>query len=130
MKFFVAHQSFDECDQRGRAAYPLRLVSFLGSEPSAFTLQSWRCAPCPAPEKTASVLESGAHAGSKSVLSPLIGILINIAGAFPDVSRTKVCFDVDAAVDCTHATCLPSGESAMSPYRTVLPSCSVSCCMV
>src|SRR5205823_14276835 len=82
------------CDQRGRAAYPLRLVSFLGSEPSAFTLQSWRCAPSPAPEKTASVLESGAHAGSKSVLSPLIGILINIAGAFPDVSRTKVCFDV------------------------------------
>src|SRR5204863_8514813 len=76
------------CDQRGRAAYPFRFVSFLDSEPSGFTVHSWRCAPCPAPEKNASVIESGAHAGSKSVLSPTIGSLVNITDPFRDVSRT------------------------------------------
>src|SRR6266487_2392466 len=86
--------------------------------------------PSPALEKTASVLESGDQVGSKSVLSPVVGILTSIAVAFPDVPRTCVCFDVVAAVDCTHATCVRSGERATSLYKTVLPNCSVSCCMV
>src|SRR5947207_14008639 len=79
------------CDQRGRAAYPFKFVIFFGSAPSPLKLQSWRCSPSPALEKTTSVLESGDHAGSKSVLSPLIGILTDAAGAFPDVSQTSIC---------------------------------------
>src|SRR5881392_1608869 len=88
---------FPLCDQRGRAAYPFRFVISLGSEPSAFTVQSCRCSLSPALEKTASVLESGDQVGSKSVLSPVVGILTSIAVAFPDVPRTCVCFDVVAA---------------------------------
>src|SRR6516165_2112052 len=110
------------CDQRGRAAYPFRLVILFAPEPSTFTVHSCRWSLSPALEKNASVFESGDHAGSKSVLSPLIGSLTSLAGAFPETSRIYVCFDVVAAVDCTHATCVPSGERAMSPYKTVLPS--------
>src|SRR5215475_12680832 len=76
------------CDQRGRAAYPFKLVIFFGPEPSAFTVQSWRWSFVPALEKNASVLESGDHAGSKSVLSPVIGSLMSLADAFSEVSRT------------------------------------------
>src|SRR3954453_10016188 len=72
---------FPSCDQRGRAAYPFRLVTFLGSERSALTVQSSRCVFSPALQKNASVLESGDHPGSKSVLSPVIGILMIFAGA-------------------------------------------------
>src|SRR5207247_11442588 len=115
------------CDQRGRAAYPFSFVIFFVSEASLFTVQSCRCSLSPALEKNASVFDSGDHSGSKSVLSPVIGILPSFAGAFPAVSRIYVCFDVVAAVDCTHATCVPSGERATSPYKTVLPSCSVNC---
>src|SRR6266478_4477828 len=79
---------FPSCDQRGRAAYPLRFVIFFGLEPSALTIQSCRCSLSPALENTASILESGDQAGSKSVLSPGVGILTIIAGALPDVSRT------------------------------------------
>src|SRR5205814_4831033 len=93
------------CDQCGRAAYPFKSVIFFGPEPSAFTIQSCRCSLSPALEKTASVLESGDHAGSKSVLSLPIGISMSAADALSDVARTYVCFDVDAAVDCTHAIC-------------------------
>src|SRR5438093_10923390 len=100
---------FPLCDQRGRAAYPFRFVISLGSEPSAFTVQSCRCSLSPALEKTASVLESGDQVGSKSVLSPVIGILTSIAVAFPDVPRTCVRFDVDAAVDWTLWTFFGSG---------------------
>src|SRR5436305_5633322 len=78
---------FPSCDQCGRAAYPFRLVIFVGLEPSAFTVQSCRCSSSPALEKTASVLESGAQAGSKSVLSPALGMLTIAADALPDVSR-------------------------------------------
>src|SRR3954451_24939152 len=67
---------FPSCDQRGRAAYPFRLVIFLGSEPPALTVQSCRCAFSPALEKNVRVLESGDQTGSKSVLSPAIGISI------------------------------------------------------
>src|SRR5215469_3055813 len=118
------------CDQRGRAAYPFRLVIFFGFKPSALTIQSCRCAFSPALEKNASVLESGDHAGLKSVLSPVKGMLTMFAGAFPEIFWMDVCFDVVAAVDCTHATCVPSGETAISPYKTVLPNCSVNCCML
>src|SRR6266478_9747195 len=76
------------CDQRGRAAYPLRFVIFFGLEPSAFTIQSCRCSFLAALEKTASVLESGDHAGSKSVLSLPIGISMSAADALSDVART------------------------------------------
>src|SRR5262245_13923458 len=117
------------CDQRGRAAYPFRLVIFFAPEPSAFTVQSWRWSFVPALEKNARVFESGDHAGSKSVLSPLLGSLTSLAGTFPEVSRIYACFEVVAAVDCTHAKCPPSGERARSPYRTVLPKCSVNCCI-
>src|SRR5262245_29424665 len=117
------------CDQRGRAAYPSRLVIFFAPKPLASTVQSCRCPFLPALEKNASVLESGDHAGSKSVLSPVIGRLMSLAGALPEISRMYVCFVVDAAVDCTHARCVPSGQRAMSPYKTVFPSCSVNCCM-
>src|SRR6266571_3317119 len=79
---------FPSCDQRGRAAYPFRFVIFFGLEPSALTIQSWRCSLSPALEKTASTLESGDQAGSKSVLSPVIGMLTSVAAALPDVSRT------------------------------------------
>src|SRR5213596_805775 len=103
------------CDQRGRATYPFRLVIFFAPEPSAFAVQSCRWSllrwseNLPAHEKNASVFESGDQAGSKSVLSPpVIGRLMSLAGAFPEVSRIYVCFDVVAAVDCTHATCAPS----------------------
>src|SRR6266446_10894320 len=78
---------FPSCDQRGRAAYPFRFVIFFGLEPSAFTIQSCRCSFSPALEKTASVLELGDQEGSKSVLSPVVGILTIAAGAFPDVPR-------------------------------------------
>src|SRR5436190_23919417 len=117
------------CAQCGRAAYPLRLVIFFAPEPSELTSQSCRWSFLPPLEKNASVFESGDHAGSKSVLSPVMGSLTSLAGAFAEVSRTYVCFDVVAAVDCTHAKCAPSGERARSPYKTVLPSCSVNCCI-
>src|SRR5437762_2853111 len=42
---------FPSCDQRGRAAYPFRFVTFLGLEPSAFTVQSWAWSFSPALEK-------------------------------------------------------------------------------
>src|SRR5215831_14001205 len=120
------------CDQRGRATYPFRLVFFFAPEPSAFKVQSCRWSfwgsleNFPAFERNASVFESGDQAGSKSVLSPpVIGRLISLAGAFPEISRMYVSFVVDAAVDCTHARCVPSGERAMSPYKTVFPNCSV-----
>src|SRR5437899_4086331 len=115
------------CDQRGCAANPFRFVIFLGSDPSALTVQSCRCAFSPAPERNVNVLESGDHAGSKSVLSPVIGISTSLAGAFPEISRICVCLDVVAAVDCTHAMCVASGDRARSPYKTVLPSFSVNC---
>src|ERR1043166_2836905 len=72
------------CDQRGRAAYPLRLVSFFAPEPLAFNVQSCRCSFCLGLEKNASVLESGAHTGSKSDRSPVFEILTSCAGVFPD----------------------------------------------
>src|SRR6266403_3994994 len=117
------------CDQRGRAAYPFRLPIFFAPEPSLFTVQSCRWSLSPALEKNARVFESGDHEGSKSVLSPVTGSVTSFAGAFPEVSRIYVCFDVVAAVDCTHAKRVPSGERATSPYKTVLPSCSVNCCI-
>src|SRR5215467_14642853 len=98
------------CDQRGRAAYPFRFVIFFGSEPSALTIQSWRWSLSPALEKNARVFESGDHAGSKSVLSPVLGSLTSLAGALLAISRMYVCLDVVAAVDCTHVKCAPSGE--------------------
>src|SRR3954447_21537071 len=111
------------CDQRGRAAYPVRFVIFFGSEVSLLTVQSCRWPLSPVLEKNASGLESGDQARSKSFLSPVVGSLTGVAGAFPELSRMYVCFDVVAAVDCTHAKCAPSGETATSPYKTVLPSC-------
>src|SRR5260370_21118020 len=114
-------------DQRGRAAYPFEFVICVGLEPFAFTVQSCRRSFSPALEKNASVLESGDHAGSKSVLSPVVAILTIAAGALPDVSRMQVCFNVVDAVDCTHATCVPSGHRAMSSSRAVLFNSSVSC---
>src|SRR6266571_3436863 len=93
---------FPLCDHRGRAAYPFRFVILLGSEPSALTVQSCRWLLSPSLEKNASVLESGDHAGSKSVLSPVIGMSTSLAGASPEISRICVCLDVVAAVDCTH----------------------------
>src|SRR5437870_3649280 len=79
---------FPSCDQRGRAAYPFRFVIFFGLEPSAFTIQIWRCSFSPQLENTANVLESGDHAGSKSVLSPAVGILTITAWPFGDVLLT------------------------------------------
>src|SRR5947207_9292642 len=76
---------FPSCDQRGRAAYPFRCVIFLAPEPSAFTVQSCFWSFSLALEKTASVLESGDHAGSASILSPAGPKLIMAAGAAPDV---------------------------------------------
>src|SRR5438046_10399675 len=73
------------CDQRGRAAYPFRFVISLGSEPSAFTVQSCRCSLSPALEKTASVLESGGQVGSESVPSPAGGLVTRVAVSFTDV---------------------------------------------
>src|SRR5262245_50285959 len=75
------------CDQRGRAAYPFRLVIFFAPEPLAFTVQSCRCSLSLALEKNASVLESGDQAGSKSVLSPEIGRLTSLVGPVPEISR-------------------------------------------
>src|SRR5262249_22258758 len=75
------------CDQRGRAAYPFKSVIFFAPEPLAFTIQSWRCAFSPGLENNASVFESGDHVRSKSVLSPVVGSLTSLAGAFPEVSR-------------------------------------------
>src|SRR5882724_6653738 len=106
---------FPSCDQDGRAAYPLRCVSFFGVEPSAFTVQSCFCSFSPALEKNASALELGAQAGLASILSPLAPRLTIAAGEFSEVPRIYVCLTVVAAVDCTHATFFPSGESAMSP---------------
>src|SRR6266581_753725 len=120
---------FPSCDQRGRAAYPFRFVTFFGLEPSALTVHSCRCAFSPALEKNVNILESGDHAGSKSVLSPVIGISTSLAGAFPEISRICVSLDVVAAVDCIHAMRVASGDKATSPYKTVLPSFSVNCCM-
>src|SRR5215475_15773841 len=97
-------------DQRGRAAYPFRFVIFFASETSAFTVHSCRWSLSLALEKNARVFESGDHAGSKSVLSPVIGSLTSLASVFPDNSRIYVCFDVVAAVYCTHAKCIKSGE--------------------
>src|SRR6266850_7747613 len=102
------------CDQRGRAAYPFRLPIFFAPEPSLFTVQSCRWSLSPALEKNARVFESGDHEGSKSVLLPIIESFTSLAGAFPEVSRTYVCLDVVAAVDCTHATCVLSDERATS----------------
>src|SRR4029453_1821616 len=104
------------CDQRGRAAYPFKSVIFFVSEPLAFTIQSWRCCLSPGAANNASVFESGDHVRSKSVLSPVLESLTSLGGAFPEISRICVCFDVVAAVDCTHATCAPSGERTTSPY--------------
>src|SRR5215470_16097288 len=117
------------CDQRGRAAYPFRLLIFFAPEASAFASQRSRWPFLSALEKNASVFESGDQAGSKSVLSPVIGRLTSSAGAFPEMSRMYVCFDIVAAVDCTHAKCAASGESPRSPYNTVFPRCSVNCCI-
>src|SRR5882672_4981030 len=111
------------CDQRGRAAYPISFVIFFASEASPFTVQSCRWSLSPALEKNARVFESGDHPRSKSVRSPIIESFTSLPGAFPEVSRTYVCLDVVAAVDCTHATCVLSDERATSPYKTVLPSC-------
>src|SRR6266567_9466155 len=66
---------FPSCDQRGRAAYPLRCVTFFWLEPLAFTLQSWAWSFSPASEKNATLLESGDHAGSESFLSPVVASL-------------------------------------------------------
>src|SRR5215471_5904780 len=115
-------------DQRGRAAYPFRLVIFFAPEALAFASHSCRWGFLPVLEKNASVFEFGDQAGSKSVLSPVTGRLTSLAGAFPEMSRMYVCFDIVAAVDCTHAKCVASGERARSPYKTVLPRCSVNCC--
>src|SRR5260370_36074619 len=71
---------FPLCDQRGRAANPLRCVIFFGLEPSAFTVQSCRWSFSPAAEKNASVLESRDQAGSESVLSPVVAIMNIAAG--------------------------------------------------
>src|SRR5437667_10335640 len=117
---------FPSCDQRGRAAYPFRFVTFFGLEPAALTVQSCRCAFSPAPEKNVNILESGDHAGSKSVLSPVIGISTSLAGAFPEISRIYVSLDVVAAVDCTHAMRVASGDNALSAYKTILPRLSVN----
>src|SRR3982751_2619204 len=108
------------CDQRGRAAYPVRFVIFFASAASLFAVQSCRWPLSPVLEKNVSVFESGDQARSKSFLSPVVGSLTSLAGALPEVSRMYVCFDVVAAVDCTHAKCAPSGETATSPYKTLL----------
>src|SRR5437667_11640465 len=79
---------FPSWDQRGRTAYPFRFVIFFGLELSAFTIQICRCSFSPALEKNASVLESGDQAGSKSVLSPVMGISTIVADALSDVPRT------------------------------------------
>src|ERR1051325_1942149 len=121
------------CDQRGRAAYPFKLLIFLASEASAFTVQSCRWFVCGAieslrpVEKNASVFESGDHDGSESLLSAGFGRLTSFALTSPETSRMCVSFDVVAAVDCTHARWVASGERAMSPNKTVFPSCSVNC---
>src|SRR6202022_1274316 len=78
---------FPSCDQHGRAAYPLRCVSFFAPEPSVFTVQSCFWSFSPALEKNASVLESGAQAGSASVLAPLVARLIMVAGEFSGVPQ-------------------------------------------
>src|ERR1700746_2460550 len=72
------------CDQRGRAAYPFRLVISFAPVPSAFTVQSWRWSFVPALEKNAIVLESGDHAGSKSILSAGFGRLTSLAVALSE----------------------------------------------
>src|SRR4029078_6133555 len=117
------------CDQRGRAAYPVRFVIFFASEASFLTVQSCRWPLSPLPEKNASVFESGDQARSKSFLSPVVGSLTGLEGRLPEVSPMYVCLEVVAAVDCTHAKWAPSGERATSPYKTVLPSCCVNSCM-
>src|SRR5438309_11478685 len=96
------------CDQRGRAAYPFRCVIFLGSEPLAFTVQSWAWSFSPASEKNASVLESGDQAGSESFLSPVVASLTSTGAALPDVLRILFCFDVVASVACMLETCVRS----------------------
>src|SRR5215472_12343156 len=86
-------------DQRGRAAYPFRLVIFFAPEALAFASQSCRWAFLPLLEKNASVFEFGDQAGAKSILSRVTGRLTSLAGAVPEVSRMNVCFDIAAAVD-------------------------------
>src|SRR6267378_7348581 len=75
------------CDQRGRAAYPAKLLIFLGSVPPDSTVQSCFWSFSPAVEKAASVLESGDQAGPESVLSPVVSMLTIVAGALPEVRR-------------------------------------------
>src|ERR1041385_8927796 len=75
------------CDQRGRAAYPLRLVIFFALAALAFASQSCRWPFLPSLEKNASVFESGDQAGSKSLLSLVIGRLTSLAVAFPEMSQ-------------------------------------------
>src|SRR2546423_6447212 len=121
---------FPSCDQRGRAAYPFRFVTFFGLEPSALTVHSCRCAFSPALEKNVNILESGDHAGSKSVLSPVIGISTSLAGAFPEISRICVSLDVVAAVDCTHAMRGGAGGKTTSPHKKNFSSLLVNRCNV
>src|SRR5947207_14893247 len=82
---------FPSCDQRGRAAYPPRCVSFFGAEPSALTVQSclWSFFSL-AVEKNESVLESGDHAESASFLSPFAPTSTVVAAASPALPRTQV----------------------------------------
>src|SRR6266446_2640335 len=80
------------CDQRGRAAYPFRLLIFFAPEPLAFTSQSCRWSVLGAlenlraVEKNTSVFESGDHEGSKSVLSGVLRRLTSLPGAVPELS--------------------------------------------
>src|SRR5260370_22080331 len=113
---------FPSCDQRRRAAYPLNLVSFFGVKPSALTVQSCFWSFSPAVEKNASVLESGDHAGSASLLSPIIARLTIVAGEFSDVSRTYVCLDVVAAGGWTPPPIFSFGGKANTLIKTTLPN--------
>src|SRR5260370_16285985 len=108
---------FPSCDQRRRAAYPLNLVSFFGVNPSALTVQSCFWSFSPAVEKNASVLESGDHAGSASVLSPIIARLTIVAGEFSDTSRTYVCLDAVAAVVCPPTPVFPPAQKHTTPQN-------------
>src|SRR4051812_28316096 len=74
-------------DQRGRAAYPVKLVSCLELDPLASTVQSCFWSALPAAAKKARTLESGDHAGSESVRLPPLPTLTSVPGAFPDTLR-------------------------------------------
>src|SRR5438067_3159833 len=78
---------FPSRDQRGRAAYPVKFVSFLGSEPSALIAQSCFWSFSLAAENIARILESGDQAGSESVRSAVVPILTIVADAVPSVPR-------------------------------------------